>query len=303
MFTKIVVGVDGSEQGHDALALAGAVGRMTAADVVIGHAFPRDPLDGRTVLGIAGRPLRDAAEELLATEARHGPEGARTTAVADISPAHALHRLAEAEHADLLVVGSSRRGAIGRVLLGDVARQTIHHAPCAVALAPRGYAAGDHAIRTIGVGFDGSAESLLALDVAAALARTGEGSLHLLAAIAPPFQGPSEYPYPYAVDWSEYYVHATAQATEMLDRAVERLDVPATAEVREDMPVVALRDLSKRCDLLVLGSRHWGTLSRLLLGSTADALTWRTDCPLLVVPRGATGTGEPSEEAAGAAAG
>ncbi len=53
-----------------------------------------------------------------------------------------------------------------------------------------------------------------------------------------------------------------------------------------------LEELSLSCDLLVIGSRHWGAINRLLLGSTATARVGHAHCPLLVVPRGRSTTGE-----------
>jgi hypothetical protein len=38
-------------------------------------------------------------------------------------------------------------------------------------------------------------------------------------------------------------------------------------------------------DLLVVGSRGWGPLSRVALGSTSDWLTHHAPCPVIVVPR------------------
>ncbi len=39
-------------------------------------------------------------------------------------------------------------------------------------------------------------------------------------------------------------------------------------------------------DLLVLGSRRWGTIARIALGSIAEPIVRRTPCPTLIVPRG-----------------
>ena len=54
-----------------------------------------------------------------------------------------LHELAELIGADLLVIGSSRRGLLGRVLIGDDTRAALNGAPCAVAIAPAGYSRRD----------------------------------------------------------------------------------------------------------------------------------------------------------------
>lgn len=287
MFTKIVVGVDGTEQARDGLKLSEVLSGFTGAEVVIAHAYPSDRLEDRIVLLVAGLPLREAAETFLAKEAEHGPRGARTVAVPGSSAARALRRLAEAEHADLLIVGSSRHGKVGRVLLGDGARQAVHDAPCAVAIAPRGYASSDAVVKTIGVGFDGTSESQLALAAAEDLARASGASLRLVAAVTPPFDGGAMYAYPYPIDWTSYYERLGERLHKDLDAALGRLDVPASGDVQTGWPPKLLEELSQTCDLLVVGSRHWGAVNRLLLGSTSTALVGHAHCPLLVVPRGA----------------
>ena len=105
-------------------------------------------------------------------------------------PAHALQRVAERER-DLVVVGSSHHGPLGHVLLGDVAASALHHAPCAIAVAPRGYAAHDGAVRTIGVGFDGGEESQAALKLAAGLAKKLGAEIAILYVLATRFRGVS----------------------------------------------------------------------------------------------------------------
>jgi hypothetical protein len=82
--------------------------------------------------------------------------------------------MVERHDADLIVVG------------GDVAVDTVHAAPCAVAVAPRGYAARKAALRTIGVGCDNSAESLGALALARRIAHEAGGSLRAYTVVAPP---------------------------------------------------------------------------------------------------------------------
>ena len=56
------------------------------------------------------------------------------------SPGRGLHELAETLGSDLLVVGSCRRSLLGRVMVGDDTRAALDGAPCAVAIAPAGYA-------------------------------------------------------------------------------------------------------------------------------------------------------------------
>jgi nucleotide-binding universal stress UspA family protein len=99
------------------------------------------PYEHQSTLGPAGgfaAVARTEAERELEANA-DGDARCRVQAVADSSPARVLHAEAEREAADLIVVGSCHRGAIGGVVLGDVSRSTLHDAPCPVAVAPHGY--------------------------------------------------------------------------------------------------------------------------------------------------------------------
>jgi nucleotide-binding universal stress UspA family protein len=62
------------------------------------------------------------------------------------------------------------------------------------------------------------------------------------------------------------------------------------------MPADQLVDLSERVDLLVLGSRAWGPVRRIVLGSVSAGLTREAHCPVLVLPRG---DGAPASPARG----
>ena len=49
-------------------------------------------------------------------------------------------------------------------------------------------------------------------------------------------------------------------------------------------PVQALIDASKRCDLLVVGSRGGGGFGALVLGSVSNQVVHHAECPVVVVP-------------------
>src|SRR6185295_19313155 len=106
---------------------------------------------------------------------------------ADTSPARALHRVAEQEHADVIVVGSTHHGAVGRVFVGDDAAAALHGSSCPVAVAPHGLAAAEwKTVQRIGVGFDAAPEAQQALVLAAALAAECGASLTVLDVVASP---------------------------------------------------------------------------------------------------------------------
>ena len=50
-------------------------------------------------------------------------------------------------------------------------------------------------------------------------------------------------------------------------------------------PAQELAHVAQEADLLVVGSRRWGPLSRLGVGSTGEELMRETPCSLLLVPR------------------
>jgi nucleotide-binding universal stress UspA family protein len=208
---------------------------------------------------------------------------ARTHVLGGTSPARVLHRVAETERADLIVVGSSHHSAVGRVLVGDAAANTLHGSPCPVAVAPRGAAEGQSALRTIGVGFDDRDEARRALELAAALARSCEASLRALSVVTIPavLAGTPAFD----ETWIDTY---REEAAESLRSALARVDgVEARGDAVVGDPRVELTAFSREVDLLVLGSRAGGPVRRVLVGSTAARLTREARCPLLILPRGA----------------
>ena len=139
MWRHVLVGVDEQPGGRDAIALGkdllAAGGELTLAHVHLGEAKPTR----------GSNPDFDAAErersrELLeAARSAAGVEAALAW-TGSSSVGRGLHELAERHGADLLVVGSHRDGLLGRVMLGDDTRDALNGAPCAVAVAPAGYA-------------------------------------------------------------------------------------------------------------------------------------------------------------------
>jgi hypothetical protein len=51
-------------------------------------------------------------------------------------------------------------------------------------------------------------------------------------------------------------------------------------------PAEVLAEQTRELGLLVMGSRGYGPLRRVLLGSVSDAILDRADCPVMIVPRG-----------------
>jgi nucleotide-binding universal stress UspA family protein len=196
------------------------------------------------------------------------------------SAAQVMTDIAEAEEIDLIVVGSPHRGTFGRTLIGSVAESLLHGAPCAVVVAPRGYAAERHdPFLRVAVGYDGTPESKAALKRAEALATQTNATLEMVTVVAPPVAMPGMIGY-IPVDPPE--------PDKILNEAIHSVDSGlAVTGRRLDGPPA--RTLAEACedgvDLLVAGSRRYGPVTRVLLGSVSTQLIHLASCPVLVVPR------------------
>ncbi len=195
----------------------------------------------------------------------------------------ALEEIAEEEGVGLIVVGSTHRGKLGRILPGSVGSRLIQGAPCAVVIAPVGYSQDSRTPGSIiGVGFDGGAESWAALAFAADLARRLAAELRVLAVARPVISAAQLAPS--APTFEE------AQRKHMRELLREALgtvpdDVTATGGVVDGDPATELARAAPELDFLVIGSRSYGPVRRVLLGSVARAVMETAACPAIVLPR------------------
>ncbi len=191
--------------------------------------------------------------------------------------------LAEREDAGTLVVGSPHRGRIGRALIGSVAHHVLHHAPCEVVVAPRGYAGrGREGIEKIAVAFDGTPEARAALRRAEALARETGASLHLIVAEDPVVAG---------IQTNEEFSPKTCAAAvltaalDSVDPSIEKTGTtvdPGWRKVDRSVAEAIAEACGDDIDILVAGTRK--PLDRLLLGSVTSHLIDAAPCAVLVVP-------------------
>jgi nucleotide-binding universal stress UspA family protein len=202
------------------------------------------------------------------------------------SAARALHEAAEHEDAGLLVAGAGRGAG-----LGSTAERLIHGAPCPVALVPRDWAPHGE-LTTIGVGYVDSEEGREALRGAYALARRASARLRVLTVVKPRLtmnlaaEAPAEGRFGKPVEdvEGEYMLQAERQARAAVGELGD--DLPVEVEVLVGDPAEILADFSGHLDLLVCGSRAYGPLRAVLLGSVSRRLADTARCPVVVLPRG-----------------
>ena len=267
---KIVVGIDGTDRGDDALGFALVLARALRTGVLLVHAY-------------GPGEQRDEARAILdARQSRDVDVPVEVVAYADPLAARALQRVAGARLAAVIVVGPSHRAGLGLVFPGSTGQQLLAETARPVAVVPRGWqAAGDRPFSRVGCGYDGSAESRAALHSAVTLTRALGARLDVMRAF---WSSPTTRPAGIAPVGD-----LEARAAAGLGAVVRELpeDVHPRARVLFNDPGRALVERSRELDVLVLGSRGKGPVGAIWAGSVSSRVIREAACPVLVVPRGA----------------
>lgn len=268
----IVIGYEATESGRDALHLGRLLAEVLAAVPVVATVAPR--------AAVAPAPDFASVADVL------GGFDFETRAIGSRTPVGGLRKLAADVEAPLIVLGSSDRGPAGKALLGGTGESLTHGAECAIAVAPRGYAARDaRRLLAIGAAFDGTGESWSALITAIMLVERTRGTLTVLTA--------DDYPlFEAGAAWSTLAVGELAgieqeRKRRMLEVALGAAPSGLSAEGKllSGDAGEALTAAGEDLDLIVAGSRGHGLLRRTLLGSTTRTLLHGAPCPVLILPR------------------
>ncbi len=293
MFKSVLVGVDGSDNARDAIALARRLvdpnGTLTLVNVYSGQLRPTHAISPGVVA-----EEREAADRLLVQERDAAGLSAELVSVVALSPGRGLHEQAEDQRADLLVVGSCRHSAFGRAMLGDDTRSALNGARCAVAIAARGYAEHPAALARIGIGYNGSPESKTALATARELAASTGATLKALEVVVIPTYAFVGVVPPLAGEGVDMLLQEATAGLSELTGVEGRAVYGLTGE--------ELASFGDEVDLLVVGSRSYGPVLRMVLGSTSDYLERHARCSLLVLPRGEEHLAEEADARADAGA-
>ena len=281
MYSKIVVGHNHQAGGDDALALAKVIAEATGARLVLAGVIPVGMMPAEAE--VVWREEEHTYGERIRSAAETADGEARV--FHSHSVARGISDLAEEIGADLIVVGSSRRGKVGRVLAGHTALQVLHGARCSVAVAPIDYADAPHGLDSIVVGVDGAPEAHAAVVAAVELAEAAHAQATLVSVVQPP--QPVFGKGGGAMGIGELKAALHEQLEKELRHAASRFgpDARPATEVIEGDPAEALRDAAKGKSLLMIGSRGHGPLGRVLLGSTDADLLRSASTPILVWPR------------------
>ena len=268
MATPIIAAYDPLLEDRAPVELALVFGELTGTPVLAG--------------AVDSGVVHSAALELL-----RGDTGVRSQSIVDASVPRALHDLARRQGSGLIVVGSTKRGRVGRVMPGSTAERVLHGAECAVALAPNGYR--QRPIETVAVGFIDTPEGRAALGAAHELTRRARARLRAISVLHP--SGELDAALANGTPPEKAHLlqgHHRAAHQEALDRAVAAL--PPGVEIDAELHVAdaaeTLIHISEHVDLLVCGSRGYGPIRSILLGGVSRRLVEGAHCPVLVLPRG-----------------
>jgi nucleotide-binding universal stress UspA family protein len=295
----IIAGCSANHRGMEPLHLAAQLARCTGARIIavaiVEHPWPlkADAVEAEYLnyLGIqAKQALKQMADQLpadldvwqLVHHARSIPEG--------------LTELAAEMSADVVVVGSSSTGLLGRIALGSVTDRLVHTAAVPVAIAPRGYPAHAGRIKRLTVAYGGQADAVGLVATSAELAQRWSAQLRIASFTVRPvtmFSGSIE---PSAEDlvvkqWAlrtqEDIVAQLEQVRSGIDTVVAEVVIGAGPTWRDAVDAVEWES----GDILVLGSGAAGPAAQVFLGSAAARILRHSPVATMIVPRRETAAG------------
>lgn len=207
------------------------------------------------------------------------------------SPTWELFSRVKEFEADLLVVGSHGRSALGRLLLGSISQWLLHEAKCSVRVARGIIDEPDMPVRLV-VGIDGSAPAKAALEEVMARKWPALSEVVVLVADEPlsPTMVGDVIPI-VRLSVEEANEQERRHAVKLANAAAKRLQrggLRARAEVRIGNPKKVLVDFAEewRADCIFVGATGAnGLLEHFLLGSVAAAVAARAHCSVEVVRR------------------
>lgn len=285
--STLLVATDFSAPSGQALEWAAGVARAHGARIVITHA-----MDARIQASFRSSSLveeiRRRLSELCAMVAARGV--AIGFEIAFGPPWDVLPRLAENAQADLLVVGALGTGTLRTGLLGTAADRIVRSSSIPVLVhREQNTAPARSAIGTVLAGIDFSEESLHVAHFAALLASPANAGarLVLLHAIAPfPAHGTLIDGAPVPDGWEEDRQSA-AQQLDALARSLAQRGHEAEVRIVAGFPAEAIlhEAAAVKADLIAVGTTGRAGFNRFLLGSEAERILHRANCPVLALRR------------------
>lgn len=284
---RVLVGADLGRASEAARVFASTLKAVGPVEIEV--VFVASPAQVHERLGL--RPpeteqrLSTEAEEALMRDLQRTAPPTEATATLRVHAARGsadahLTSLADQGDFDVVVVGQRRHSLLEQLWYGSVARGVLRSAPVSVACVPPTAAAPRpifRAPRTVLVATDFTEVGERALAQGFGMLAE-QGTLHLAHVISVAASAEAEARQNRERAW---YALSRVTANDDVDRS-ERLE----RHVLEGAPADQLLALADRigADLIVLGARSHSVVTRVLLGSVAQAVSERAKVPVLLVP-------------------
>ncbi|HEY7910424.1 MAG TPA: universal stress protein [Blastocatellia bacterium] len=204
------------------------------------------------------------------------------------SPAWAVIKKADDWGADLVVVGSQGRSALGRLILGSVSQKVLYEARCSARVG-RASSRADNSPPRIIIGVDGSPGAEAAVSAAAGRDWPGGTEARVIAVHSPQtLLAIGHFIQPVLVAAREHADDRTALAQSIADLSAEKLraaGLAVTAIAIEGDPKRVLLDEAEKweADCIFVGARGLRRIQRLLLGSVSGGVAAQANCSVEVV--------------------
>lgn len=133
-YKNILVAVDGSDQANQAIQEAIEISKRNQASLFVVHAKDVAQLYGTAYImpAVLEEAEKQSAEILDEAGKLIGDKVEYKAFQVSGSPKKEIVGFAEENDIDLIVMGSTGKGAIDRVLVGSTASYVVNHAPCNV---------------------------------------------------------------------------------------------------------------------------------------------------------------------------
>ena len=266
-FSLVLAGVDGSERSVEAARQAARLASAAGARLIVAYVIEDRPYEE----GDAERALDAASAAARAVGV--DPEARVLTGEAG-DAGDALVGEAERDGVDLLCVGPDSGLLGGAIRFGHVAGTILRDATCSVLIARPAEPAFP---RHIACAIDGSEASVLTALLAAGVARATDAELRLVH-VVPVFRGRNE-------EWTLGPQDESPPELEPSVKALSSLGVEPIREMAMGRPERTLVRVAERdeVDLVVVGHRGIGGVTRALLGSVSEHVAHHAPCSVLVV--------------------
>lgn len=306
---KILIGYDGSASADAALEELNRAGLPADAEILIATVgevwfpppgmelpdFAFTPRVAATTRALeqsdrTSKQIEEIASQALSRVRANSPHWLLQTHYQTGDPGNVLIEKANDWKADLIVVGTRNRSAIGHFFLGSVSKKVVNDAPCSVRVARPNFEKNREAPQRIIVGVDGSLAAEQAIYAVGVRAWQDETQVRLIAVDdgIPPTRIAARLPQA-AEMINSYYQKKETRVTAMLEWATKELNAVGlktsiTTEKGDPKSILLAQANEWNADSIFVGTRDFkSSFERFRLGSVSTAIVTDAHCSVEVV--------------------